>query len=328
VTVAVAVPSPSTVFLTALLALVGGALCFWLRGKKYTGWLALGTIMGVIVLTWFAIPEYAQSAKSSDSCPPIQPIGDRPPRLAEGLAPAPLTLEKPEGVVINFSRDRSVHSKLVFLQVAKGSLPKGQRKLASPTEGTVFTVSQRPLERAELDGVIGSSQYVAVATVTRPREVGLSVCVDPTEFQVDPGTYTGSVTIRHPMIETITVPVSVTLQYPGYRWVVPLLAVVTFLAGSFFVWASHQRARSEEVWTKIGDLPGWLVKNYVGVTGGAIAAVSVFIAKEWRSPAWGAMAPEDWFALLGSLFTAYTATLTAATAIAKPKDEPLNVPNQ
>jgi hypothetical protein len=118
----------------------------------------------------------------------------------------------------------------------------------------------------------------------------------------------------------------VTLQYPGYRWVAALLAVVAFLGGSFFVWASHQRARGVDVWRKIHQLPGWILRNYVGVTAGVIAAISVFIAKEWRNPAWGAKAPEDWFVLLGSLFTTYTATLTAAAAIAKPSESPPTSP--
>ena len=112
------------------------------------------------------------------------------------------------------------------------------------------------------------------------------------------------------------------LQYPGYRWLVPVFGVVTFIGGSFLVWASHKRAsytaEKGSIWRDIGELPGWISNNYVGVAGGVIATISVFIAKYWRNGPWGASAPEDWFALLGGMFTAYTTTLTAATALVTP----------
>jgi hypothetical protein len=163
-------------------------------------------------------------------------------------------------------------------------------------------------------------QYVALAEVTGQKEVGVTICVDPRGFDADPGTYVGSVRISARSIQPVTIPVSVTLQYPGYRWVVSVIGAVTFVAGSFTVWAAGKKVERKgeapkSVWKDIGELSGWIANNYIGVVAGAIAATSVFLAKYWRNSAWGANAPDDWFALLGSMYTAYTATLTAATAI-------------
>jgi hypothetical protein len=238
-----------------------------------------------------------------------------------------LILEESEGVTVNLGRDRGIQYRTVFLQVAKKTLPKGETRFAALSRETAFNVSTRPLERQELDGNIGSAQYVAIAKVTARKEIGLTICVDPTKFDGDPGTYVGRVRIESTVIQPITVPVTATLQYPGYRWVVPVFAVVTFLAGSFVVWASGKKAQKgastttekESVWRDISELPAWILDNYVGVVAGAIAAISVFVAKYWRSPPWGAMAPEDWLALLGSVFTAYTASLTAASALVPPR---------
>jgi hypothetical protein len=97
-----------------------------------------------------------------------------------------------------------------------------------------------------------------------------------------------------------------TLQYAGYRWIVPVFAAAAFLAGSFLVWASGKKARGERVWAMLSQLPGWIADNYVGVVGGVVAAVGVFLAKYWRTPGWGAQAPEDWLALFGSASSART----------------------
>jgi hypothetical protein len=189
----------------------------------------------------------------------------------------------------------------------------------------VLDVNERPLERQELDGTIGPFVYVSVADVTSRKEVRLTVCADASRSEIDAGTYVGSVRVAGRGIQPVTVPVAINLQYAGYRWIVPLLAVITFIGGSFIVWASHKRARQDgperSIWRDISELPGWIANNYVGVAGGVIAAVSVFIAKYWRNPPWGANAPEDWFALLGVMFTAYTTTLTAATAVVGPRHQ-------
>lgn len=288
----------------------------WL--SKKTGLIALIAVVVILLGLWLLLPDYSKVATSA-ACPEAPAPPESPP-LTEGVAPVPLILEKAEGVVVNFWRDRASQSRTVFLQVAKKSPPSGNTSFAILNSGTTFSVSERSLERQELDGVIGPAQYVATASVTSLKEISLTICVDPSQADIDPGTYSGSVRIVGGAIQPVTVPVSVTLQYPGYRWIVPVMSVVILLAGSFLVWAAGKKAAARErstwtIWGDLSELPGWMANNYVGVVGGAIAAISVFIVKYWRTPPWGAKAPEDWFALLGSMFTAFTATLTAAAAL-------------
>jgi hypothetical protein len=292
-------------------------------------WKAAGSIVllvvavGVIVSFWFIPRDYSVATGSAEPCSEPEVADTRTLLPVEG-APVPLILENTEGVLIEFWRDRGTHWRTVYLQAARKNPRKGQEGFAQLEPGSFLSVSERPLERQELSGVIGPGQYVTTAKVTGPKEVSLTVCVDSTGSEVDPGTYVGSVRIVGRGIQPVTVPVTVSLQYSGYRWIVPLLGVVTFIGGSFLVWASHKRASYTEetkgsIWRDIDDLPGWIANNYVGVAGGAIAAISVFIAKYWRNAPWGASAPEDWFALLGGMFTAYTTTLTAATALVTPR---------
>lgn len=296
------------------------------RAGRALGPFVLPTVVLLaLVGGWYLIPDYSRGASSVD-CPEMTEASSQG-GLAEGVAPVPLILEQAEGVILNLGRDRRVQSRAVFLQVAKQALPQGARRFASLPRGASLSVSRRALEREELDGNIGSDRYVAVAEVTDRKELGLTICVDPTRSDADPGTYVGSVRISSRFIQPVTVPVTVTLQQPGYRWIVPLFGVITLLAGSFTVWAAGKKAQQgasstpgvESVWKDLRQLPAWMLDNYVGVVAGAIAAISVFVAKYWRNPAWGARAPEDWLALLGSVFTAYTASLTAATALVPPR---------
>jgi hypothetical protein len=130
-------------------------------------------------------------------------------------------------------------------------------------------------------------------------------------------------------IQPAIVPVAVTIHYRSYKPIAAVLAVVTFLAGSFVVWAAGKKAQWSagdpaegfSVWRHLSEFPRWIADNYAGVVGGAIAGITVFIAKFWRTPPWGAMAPEEWFALLGGVFSAYTATLTTISAAVPPRRE-------
>jgi hypothetical protein len=294
----------------------------WSHGGKQIS--VLFFVLVVLVVLWVVfLPDYA-GADRSTSCTEPGAVTE-PSSGSNGVRPVPLILEKPEGVMIDFGRDRGIHWRTVYLQAAKKNVPAGETSLPALTQGTVLSVSERPLERQELEGNIGPAQYVSSAYVTARKEVSLTICVDASALDLDPGSYLGSVRISGGGIQPVTVPVSVTLQYDAYGWMTPLLALVSFLGGSFVVWASHEKVKmgrkGGSIWRRVGLLPGWIADNYVGVAGGIIAMTSVFIARYWRTPAWGARAPEDWFALLGAMFTAYTSTLTAATAIVVPKAE-------
>lgn len=288
------------------------------------GWLGILLLLTGFVIVLFALPSYGQD-ESLQPCPSAAPPTSAPP-LEKGTLAVPFIPEDAAGITMNFWRSRVQQSKPFYLDAAKKPLPHGQ-KIASLSEGTVFDISKRPLDRQGLDGSIAPEEYVAIAKVTAPKEVTVTVCANPGARHLDAGTYVGSLRIRDPRIEDVTVPVTVTLQYPSYKWIAALFGVVVFIAGSFFVWASGKKADDKPVWAwnpghadpGLADLPRWLLHNYVGVVAGTIAAISVFLATYWRNPAWGAKAPEEWFALFGATFTAFTATLTATSAVVKPR---------
>lgn len=287
--------------------------------KRSGGWVGILLLLAGFVLVVFALPYYRQN-QVPQPCPSVPPPSPAPP-LEKGTLAVPLIPEEAAGVSINFWRSRVPQSNLFYLDAAKKPLPHGQ-KIASLPEGIVFDISKRPLDREGLDGSIAPEEYVAIAKVTAPKEVTVTVCANPGARHLDAGTYVGSLRIRDPRIEDVTVPIIITLQYPSYKWIAALFGVVVFIAGSFFVWASGKKADNKAVWAWSGglaELPRWLLHNYVGVVAGTIAAISVFLATYWRNPAWGAKAPEEWFALFGATFTAYTATLTATSAVVPPR---------
>ena len=153
-------------------------------------WKAAGSIVllivavGVIVSFWFIPRDYSVATGSSEPCSEPEVSDGRTLLPPEG-APIPLILENTEGVRIEFWRDRGTHWKTVYLQAARKSPRK--KGFAELKPQTFLRVSERPLERQELSGVIGPSQYVATARVTGPKEVSLTVCVDATGSEVDPG---------------------------------------------------------------------------------------------------------------------------------------------
>jgi hypothetical protein len=286
----------------------------WL--KNYGGWVGIVVLMIGFVFAVFLIPDSSSNPETTEACPAsVTPSAHM--RLREGTVPVPMIPEQPEGVVINFWRNRFAQEKLFYLDAGKRTL-RGNERLASLPTGAYLDLSKKPLDREGLDGSIAPEEYTAIAQVTAHKEVTLTVCANPGARNLDAGTYVGGVRLSSPLIEDVTVPVTVTLQYRGYRLIAAAIGVIAFIAGSFFVWASGRKSSNLLIWQwnkGLKDLPRWLLYNYVGVVAGIIAGISVFLASYWHNPAWGANAPEDWFALLGATFTAYTATLTAATAV-------------
>jgi hypothetical protein len=221
--------------------------------------------------------------------------------------PATLVPEEPEGLQSAFGRNRFAKPRNFYLKLTRGPLPE---------RGTKITVNQRPLERQEVEGQIGARQYSATATVTSPKEITVLICIDSAKERIDPGTYMGGIRLEDPLIEDVTVPITVTLQHRRYIWWAVSFGMLVLLTGTFFVWASSRRDR--EAAATVGDFRDnwrdWLRGRTIAFALGTIGATSAFVATYWRNPAWGARAPEDWFSLLGAMFSAFTAGLTAGSA--------------
>ena len=234
-------------------------------------------------------------------------VVERPPYPARVEEPLTLKAESASGVDIPFGRTRSMTSEMFFLTPQNGLLKDREIPL---------NVRKRPLRRQELYGTIAPRQYEAVALVTGAAEVTLRVCVPSSvAMDVHPGTYTGGIVIADRRVEKTTVALSVSLQYPSFWWFTILFAGVVLVFGSASAWAAGRRARAGDVfaagWRK--DLWGWTKGNLIAIALGIIAGTSAWLVSYWRNPSWGAKAPEDWFTLLGAMFAAFTAALTAAS---------------
>lgn len=232
---------------------------------------------------------------------------ERPPYPSK--PPKRLTL-KPEsaaGISIPFGRTRSMASEIFYLTPQDGAVKDRSIPLK---------LKKRPLRRQEVYGAILPGEYDAVALVTGASEVALRICVPASVAQdVDPGTYTGGIVIADRRVEKTTVAVTVTLQYRSYPWIVILFGLIVLVSGAGSVWAAGRRAKEGDVfandWRK--DLWSWTKRNLIAIALGVIAATSAFIASYWRNASWGARAPEDWFTLLGAMFAAFTAAVTAGS---------------
>jgi hypothetical protein len=246
-----------------------------------------------------------QALAQETGCP--QPVDSTP--LSYGEPPTPVTLipEVASGLLIPFDRSREAQTGVFFLD------PGEDQTL--PDVGTVLEITRRPLDRQQVYGQIRGGSYFVSAVVTRRQEVTVTVCFDPATLDVGQGTYAGSVRIQDPRVEDVSIPLTMTFQYPRSLWMTILYAAFILSLGSAFVWATAQRTAGKTLTDRWwNDLLSWFTANLVSLVPAAIAAGGVFLARYWRDPSWGAKAPEDWFTLLGAMFTAYAAALAAASA--------------
>ncbi|HEX2031741.1 MAG TPA: hypothetical protein VHL78_10115 [Actinomycetota bacterium] len=190
------------------------------------------------------------------------------------------------------------------------------------TPRAILPVTKSTLERTGVEGEITPSQYRAWASVNRLGQVTLSVCTDPRALEIDPGEYRGTVTISGRGVEPLTLPVTVTIQYPYWPLLFFPFLFGVLLFAPIVVWlggepseipripALSRRGRGAD-W----DLRGWARETVFPLVTGGIAAFGAFFATYWRDPAWGAEAPEQWIALFAAMFTAATAGIAGSGVV-------------
>lgn len=262
----------------------------------------------LVVLAMTAIASGLRHADPSDSSHECRlKKVERPPYPSRPQNRLTLNPESAAGINIPFGRTRSMPSEIFYLSPEDGFLQDRDIPL---------NLRKRPLRRQEVAGTIMPGEYEAVALVRGAAEVALRLCVpSSTAVDVDPGTYTGGVVIADRRVETTNVAVTVSLQYRSFWWFTILFGIAVLVFGAGSVWAAGRRAKNGSVfadgWRR--DLWRWLHANLIALGLGGIAATSAWIASYWRNPSWGAKAPEDWFTLLGTMFAAFTAAVTAAS---------------
>ncbi|HEX2296864.1 MAG TPA: hypothetical protein VHN37_16345 [Actinomycetota bacterium] len=284
--------------------------------------LQLIVVGAAIAVAWVSVASAPGTAQGEDEepCPRPAVVEDtdfdlvEPSPAPEGaearVAEAALVPEEPDGIVMRFGKDRGPLHRKFFVALPDRS------KATLPAVGSPLRVRLRPLVREEADNVIDDDEYVASATFTGEREVTVAVCIDP---HVDPGTYKGTVTLEHPQIRPVAIPVEVSLQYPEWAIVAIAVAVVVVGAAPAYVWATRRRSAAEggHVLASVAglrELASWVLANFVAFGIASIAATSAWLANYWYDPSWGAEMPKDWFTLIGATFTAFTTGMLTGTA--------------
>lgn len=281
-----------------------------------------------IAVAWVAIASAPGAAQGSDDeeCPTAETVVDTDFERAERtLGPdgkeriaAALVPEDPDGIVMRFGKSRGPLQREFFV-----ALPDRSKATLPPVESPL-RVRKRPLVREEADNVIDDDDYVASANFTGDREVTVAVCVDPL---VHPGTYVGTLTLEHPDIRPVVVPIEVSLQFSNWYVVAGVVALIVVTAAPLYVWATRRKTTGEEGNVLLSKrawrvFRSWLVANFIAFGIASIAATSAWLANYWYDPSWGAEMPRDWFTLIGATFTAFTTGMLTGTAPPKTSTTP------
>lgn len=165
-----------------------------------------------------------------------------------------------------------------------------------------------------------SAAVHATAEFRSRRSAILHICVqragtgsDGGQFTVDPGMYTGSITVVDPRLPVTTIPVTVTLAYPNWAVVLTLWCLVS-LAASLYAYVLRKDPGTPDPHPVLDPKPliaFWgspigLVSTIVG----AAAAYGVYNAVYLGNPAWGASS-NDWSALVAGMFTGFVVAATS-----------------
>jgi hypothetical protein len=115
----------------------------------------------------------------------------------------------------------------------------------------------------------------------------------------------GTVSIVDSRVSRVDVPITVTLSYPTWQFVLELLVLAVF-AGSWYIWVLQDKEPEEMAinWGFIkwcGSMIGVL-----SIGAGVVAALSVYNASYLNSASWGYAANQP-LSLLGAMFTAFLA---------------------
>jgi hypothetical protein len=150
------------------------------------------------------------------------------------------------------------------------------------------------------------TNQIRVAAWYQNGRVLLELCVQRSGSKfADPGTYVGTVSITDSRVNRVDVPITVTLSYPTWQFVLELLVLAVF-AGSWYIWVLQDKDPE--------DLAiGWGFIRWCGsmigvlsIGAGVVAALGVYNASYLNNASWGYPANQP-LSLLGAMFTAFLA---------------------
>lgn len=264
------------------------------------------TLLAILVLIGlFPVWQLRSPAPRTPPCsfPGIPRQAGSPPGLPSTYKPAKLVLISGQTTTLEFNR--ALATKTLTIQYGISGATTG----AIPYSGAnqfpqLQVVDPLGFLRDDQEPLPGSK--VRVASWVQNGRVLLKLCVQRSgPGFADPGIYQGTVSIVDPRVGRVDVPITVTLSYPSWQWIMALL-VLAVLAGAWYVWVLQARDAAE---IAIG---GGFLDFYATMLGvlsagaGVIAAFGVYTATYLNSPTWGSSSTQV-FALFGAMFSAFLA---------------------
>jgi hypothetical protein len=159
--------------------------------------------------------------------------------------------------------------------------------------------------------------FAASAIMVNPNNMRLELCVAPQAVEeVDPGTYTGVLTVVDPRVARFDVPVRVDLQFNRWPVLVTLL-VGTLVVAAFVLFNGTRQLAGETASLEpktLKEFGLWAVTNPVALGTGVVAAVAIFANQYLADAAWSGRSAEV-FALIGAIAAAFLGAATVAAGV-------------
>lgn len=275
-------------------------------GPKRTNWLKwLASVLVVVIAllvfpVWWQLSKANQPAATSCKLPgkPLQAKGSPPP-LPKGVKPAKLILVSGQTTTLEFYR--ALTAKTLTIQYAiNGNI----RDVGANRYPDLQVADPLGFSRSDQTPIPGTQ--VKVAAWYQNGRVLLKVCVNRSHSTLaPPGLYQGTVSIVDPRVDPVNVPVSITLSYPSWQWIMELLALAALL-GAWYIWVlQDKKVKGKTPFEQFRDFCGSMV-GLLSIGAGVVAAFSVYNATYLNSATWGSTSGQV-FALFGAMFSAFLA---------------------
>jgi hypothetical protein len=272
--------------------------------------IALPLVALAALLSLFPVWYLVSGSRHSAPCtfPGIPQVVASPPAEPASFKPVKLVLISGQATTLAFNRD--LGPKTLTLQYGiNGTIPFAGGN-QSPQLGANDLLG---FVRDDQEALPGSQ--VDVKSWVQNGRVLLKVCIDRTGAGfAAPGSYQGTISIVDPRVSPVSIPVTVTLDWPIWQWVMELL-VAAAVAGTWYVWVLQAPKNSAGAPVSLLDF----CSNKLGILSigaGIVAAFGVYSATYLNSVTWGSSSGQV-FALFGAMFSAFLAGATAVHVSSK-----------
>jgi hypothetical protein len=159
----------------------------------------------------------------------------------------------------------------------------------------------------------------AYGDITSPQTVTLVLCIgrqddgsvrnSPGPFRIDPGAYTGALTITDERLPVTTVPFTFNIAYSN-PWILLMSLPVILLAGSLYLMVTLKQGDNEKIAAK--DFEEFLKTptGLAAIIAGTASALTVYLSTYISSDTWGSSSVQ-YVTLFFSMFGAFVASGTA-----------------